>query len=66
YVLAMWLHRLNRVRTPSAQKQMRTVAKRLGKWKEYEENSLEKREEKGEMCLIDEMHLLIWNGGKHA
>jgi Cryptococcal mannosyltransferase 1 len=66
YVLAMWLHRLNRVRTPSAQKQMRTVAKRLGKWKEYEENSLEKREEKGEMCLIDEMHLLIWNGWKHA
>ena len=66
YVLAMWLHRLNGLRTPSARKQMKTVRKRVEKWKKYEENSLEKREEQGEMCLIDEMHLLIWNGWKHA
>lgn len=66
YVLAMYLHRLNRVRTTSARKQMGVVTKRVAKWKQYEENSLEKREEVGEMCLIDEMHLLIWNGWKHA
>jgi hypothetical protein len=66
YVLAMYLHRLNQIRTPSARKQMSVVTKRVGKWREYEENSLEKREENGEMCLIDEMHLLIWNGWKHA
>ena len=66
YVLAMWLHRLNRLRTPSAEKQMRVIDKRVNKWKQYEENSLEKRDEVGDMCLIDEMHLLIWNGWKHA
>ena len=66
YVLARWLYRLNRLRTPSAEKQMRTVHKRVEKWKKDSSNSLEKREEGGEMCLIDEMHLLIWNGWKHA
>ena len=66
YWLAMWLHRLNRVRTPSALKLMESIHKRVEKWKKYEENSLEKREEVGEMCLIDEMHVLIWNGWAHA
>ena len=66
YVLAKWLYRLNRLRTPSAEKQMKTVHRRVEKWKKESSNSLEKREEQGEMCLIDEMHLLIWNGWKHA
>ena len=68
YVMAMWLHRLNRVRTESAEKGMRVVRRRLETWKGEVEMGLtrEKREEYGEMCLVDEMHLLIWNGWKHA
>ena len=66
YVLAEWLNRLDRLRTPSAEKQLRKVHKKVEKWKKDSSTSLEKREESGEMCLIDEMHLLIWNGWKHA
>jgi len=68
YVLATWLHRINRLRTPSAEKQLKAVTGRVRKWLKDEE-TLAKRElelGKGEMCLIDEMHLLIWNGWKHA
>ena len=68
YVLAMWLHRLNRLRTESAEMGMSVVRQRLEKWKGEVEKGLtrEKRDEYGEMCLVDEMHLLIWNGWKHA
>jgi hypothetical protein len=68
YVFAKWLHRLNRLRTPSMQKQLESVRNRVQKWLK-DEGTLAKRElelGKGEMCLIDEMHLLIWNGWRHA
>jgi hypothetical protein len=68
YVLANWLHRLNRFRTPSMAKQLEPVAKKVRSWLD-DPRTLARREMelgKGEMCLIDEMHLLIWNGWKHA
>ena len=69
YVAAMWLWRLNRVRMESAEKGLGVVRGRLERWKlqgEGEKGEREVREEYGEMCLVDEMHLLIWNGWKHA
>lgn len=68
YVLATWLHRLNRIRTPAYEKQLEPVTKRVQKWLK-DEGTLAKRARelgKGDICLIDEMHLLIWNGWKHA
>ena len=40
----------------------RLVQKRLKTWKAEGKKAGESREESGEMCLIDEMHVLIWNG----
>lgn len=68
YVMATWLHRLNKLWTPTFEKQLAPVRKRVQKWLK-DEGTLASRElelGKGEMCLIDEMHLLIWNGWRHA
>ncbi|KPI36039.1 uncharacterized protein AB675_1662 [Cyphellophora attinorum] len=72
YVLATWLHRLNRLRTSSAAAQQAKVVETARKWL-GEEGTMAERAEKarelgknGEMCLIDEMHLLIENGWRHA
>ncbi|RMZ90580.1 hypothetical protein DV736_g2178, partial [Chaetothyriales sp. CBS 134916] len=64
YILARWLFRLSWFKTSSSKALNQKVHNRLVKWQE--DNTLEKRRETGEMCLIDEMHLLVWNGWKHA
>ena len=69
YVLATYLHRLNRLRTPSAEKQLAKVHAKVEKWLK-EEGTLSDRSRElgkyGEMCLIDEMHILMENGWRHA
>jgi len=37
----------------------------VAQWKKDGEKQGVERNEVGEMCLIDEMHVLIWNGWKH-
>lgn len=54
------------MRTESAEKGLGVVRGRLERWKLQGEGERAEREEYGEMCLVDEMHLLIWNGWKHA
>ncbi|RMD40777.1 hypothetical protein DV735_g4379, partial [Chaetothyriales sp. CBS 134920] len=65
YLLATWLFRLAGWVESSASRALdEKVHSRVAKWQH--DNTLEHRNETGEMCLIDEMHLLIWNGWKHA
>ncbi|RMZ76344.1 hypothetical protein DV738_g4989, partial [Chaetothyriales sp. CBS 135597] len=65
YLFASWLFRLAQWVESSASKALdQKVHSRVVKWQQ--DNTLERRNETGEMCLIDEMHLLIWNGWKHA
>jgi hypothetical protein len=47
-------------------KTMREVEQKMNRWKKEGANSLEKREETGGVCVIDEQHILIWNGWKHV
>lgn len=69
YLFATYLHRLNRIRTPTYEKQSRGVHAKVQKWLK-EEGTLAKREKElgaaGEMCIIDEMHLLMKNGWYHV
>jgi hypothetical protein len=72
FVFATWLHRLNRIRTQAAETQQGKVLGTARKWL-TEQVTMAEREQRerelgknGEMCLIDEMHLLIENGWRHA
>jgi hypothetical protein len=66
YVTGVWLNRLKRNLIAKVSKTMKGVEKKLQRWKKEGENSLEKREENGGLCIIDEQHILIWNGWKHV
>jgi len=65
YVAGVWANRIVRWVHPTDSWQS-AVRKRVKAW-QAEGNELgQKREELGEMCLIDETHILIWNGWKHV
>ncbi|KIW99782.1 uncharacterized protein Z518_10710 [Rhinocladiella mackenziei CBS 650.93] len=66
YVRGVWLNRLKRNVIGKVTKQMKEVTRKMERWKKEGENSLERREENGELCIIDEQHILIWNGWKHV
>jgi hypothetical protein len=64
YVKGIWINRFIRW-IGSGMKQPRAVKNRVAQWKKEGNSIGEERKEVGEMCLIDEMHVLIWNGWKH-
>lgn len=64
YVKGMWRNRSLRW-FGGGMKQPKAVKKRVSQWKKEGKTTGENRNEIGEMCLIDEMHVLIWNGWKH-
>jgi hypothetical protein len=66
YVTGVWNNRLRRRVLPRETKTMKEVKRKMARWFKEGENSLEKREENGEICTIDEQHILIWNGWKHV
>ncbi|KAJ9644233.1 uncharacterized protein PV06_05216 [Exophiala oligosperma] len=66
YVKGVWANRALRNLLPAATQMMKEVDRKLQRWKKEGENSLEKREESGELCIIDETHILISNGWKHV
>ncbi|KIV86627.1 hypothetical protein PV11_02227 [Exophiala sideris] len=66
YVKGMWLNRIRRNVLPTVPKVIKEIDTRIARWKKEGGNSLEKREETGQLCIIDEQHILIWNGWKHV
>ncbi|KAJ9602658.1 hypothetical protein H2200_012852 [Cladophialophora chaetospira] len=66
YVTGVWTNRLRRSVLARETKMMKEVKRKMARWVKEGENSLEKREENGELCTIDEQHILIWNGWKHV
>ncbi|KAI1615781.1 cryptococcal mannosyltransferase 1-domain-containing protein [Exophiala viscosa] len=66
YVKGVWLNRIRRTVLPTVPKVMKEIDRKIARWKKEGENSLEKREETGQLCIIDEQHILIWNGWKHV
>ena len=66
YIAGIWTNRLRRNVLPQITKTMKEVRRKMARWIKEGENSLEKREESGEICIIDEQHILIWNGWKHV
>ena len=66
YVLGVWQNRLTRTVTPKISKQSKQIARKIARWEKDAENSLETRNENGQICVIDEQHILIWNGWKHV
>jgi hypothetical protein len=66
YVTGVWLNRLKRNVMGKVSKTRREVEQKMNRWKKEGANSLEKREETGGVCVIDEQHILIWNGWKHV
>jgi hypothetical protein len=68
FTLATWRHRLATYLAPTVEKQLSIIHARVEQWLEDPATLHERRSElgDGEMCLIDEMHLLIWNGWKHV
>ncbi|EXJ68693.1 uncharacterized protein A1O5_08487 [Cladophialophora psammophila CBS 110553] len=66
YVTGVWTNRLRRNILPRETKTMKEVQRKMERWVKEGANSLEKREETGGLCVIDEQHILIWNGWKHV
>ncbi|EXJ92066.1 hypothetical protein A1O3_00616 [Capronia epimyces CBS 606.96] len=66
YVSGVWSNRIKRILAPRVTKQAKEVAKRMERWTRESKDSLEKREENGQLCIIPEQHILIWNGWKHT
>ncbi|KAK4942672.1 hypothetical protein LTR10_017621 [Elasticomyces elasticus] len=66
YVKGMWLNRIRRNVLPTVPKVIKEIDTKIARWKKEGGNSLEKREETGQLCIIDEQHILIWNGWKHV
>ncbi|KAH0848444.1 hypothetical protein AYO21_02531 [Fonsecaea monophora] len=66
YVIGVWTNRVRRHILPRETKTMKEVKKKMERWVKEGENSLEDRKETGELCIIDEQHILIWNGWKHV
>ena len=66
YATGVWVNRFRRTVLARETKTMKEVKKKMARWAKEGENSLEKREENGESCTIDEQHILIWNGWKHV
>ncbi len=66
YVKGVWANRVLRNVVPAVSEMMKEVGRKVERWKKEGANSLEKREETGELCIIDEQHILIWNGWKHV
>jgi hypothetical protein len=64
YVKGVWRNRSIRW-FGGGMKQAQAVRTRVAQWKKEGRKQGKKRDEVGEMCLIDEMHVLIWNGWKH-
>jgi len=61
YLTGVWTNRAYRTVSNEAS-DTKIVRSKVERWKKEGVNSLEKRDERGLMCLIDEMHILIWNG----
>lgn len=66
YATGVWLNRLKRSIVPALSSPTKEVAKKMQRWEQEGANSLEKREEHGQLCIIPEQHILIWNGWKHV
>lgn len=66
YITGLWTNRLRRNILSRETKTMKEVKRKMARWVKEGENSLEKRDETGELCTIDEQHILIWNGWKHV
>jgi hypothetical protein len=66
YITGVWTNRLRRTVLPRETKSMKNVERKMARWVKEGENSLERREENGAICAIDEQHILIWNGWKHV
>lgn len=66
YLVGVWLNRIKRNFIARASKTMKETDRKVTQWKKDAANSLEKRDENGKMCIIDEQHILIWNGWKHV
>lgn len=66
YVTGVWLNRFRRTFAPKVTPATKDVKRKMQQWVKEGENSLEKREENGELCVINEQHILIWNGWKHV
>lgn len=66
YATGVWANRLKRTLFRRVTKQTLAVAKKIERWKKEGETSLERRDEDGQLCIIDEQHILIWNGWKHV
>lgn len=66
YVTGVWLNRIRRNVIARVSKTMKEVHRKMERWQKEGANSLEKRDENGEICIVDEQHILIWNGWKHV
>lgn len=66
YVTGVWLNRIKRKILGRVTKATQDVGRKMERWRKEGSSSLESREESGEMCIIDEQHILIWNGWKHV
>lgn len=66
YVTGVWLNRIKRNILSRVTSATQDVGRKMERWKKEGSSSLEKRDESGEMCIIDEQHILIWNGWKHV
>lgn len=64
YVKGVWRNRIIGS-VGGGMKQAKAVRMRVAQWKKEGRKQGKERDEVGEMCLIDEMHVLIWNGWKH-
>lgn len=70
YVAGIYRMRLARWKTDgissSAGQRMGRIYDKIARWREEGHVLGEKREEVGDYCAIEEMHILIWNGWKHV
>jgi hypothetical protein len=64
YVKGVWRNRIANW-FGAGMKQAQVVKKRVAQWKKEGKKQGKERIEVGEMCLVDQMHVLIWNGWKH-
>ncbi|KEF54141.1 uncharacterized protein A1O9_09936 [Exophiala aquamarina CBS 119918] len=66
YVTGVWLNRIKRNLLSRVTAASKGVARKMDRWRKEADSSLEKRDENGDICVIDEQHILIWNGWKHV
>jgi hypothetical protein len=66
YIQGVWTNRLRRNILPLKSEILKGVEKKVAEWRKEAGSSLDKSKETGDMCVIDEQHILIWNGWKHV